>query len=104
LDIDKDDDNDDNGSLEHMEDSAPVITSGPSARVVPQRRIHHEVIDVDELDDYPPSRRPRLRVHSSENRASSEIIVLDSDDGAETGPSTRPRSAGELASSVITSY
>ena len=104
LDIDKDDDDDDdeNGTLEHMGDSAPVTAASPSAPAVPQRRAHHEVIDVDELDDYPPSRRPRLQVHSSETRASSDIIVLDSDDG-ETGPSTRPRSTGELASSAITS-
>jgi hypothetical protein len=101
--IDKDDDDDPNGTLEHMEDSAHVTSERLSTSTVPQRRAHHEVIDVDELDDYPPSRRPRLQAHSSENRTSSEIIVLDGDDGVETGPSTRPISTGELAFSVITS-
>jgi len=86
-----------------MEDSAPVTAVRSSTPAVPQRRAHHEVIDVDELDDHRPPRRPRLQVHSPENRTSSDIIVLDGVDGVETGPSTRPRPTGELASSVITS-
>ncbi|KAI9454736.1 hypothetical protein BJY52DRAFT_1224932 [Lactarius psammicola] len=65
-----------------MEDSAPVTAARPSTPVVPQRRAHHEVIDVDELDDHRPPRRPRLQV------------LLDSDDGGETGPSTWPRPTG----------
>jgi hypothetical protein len=99
--IDKDDDEHD--TLEPMEESVPVPSARLSSPAVSRRRAHHEIIDVDELDDYPPSRRPRLDTHSSENPTSSDIIVLDSDDGGDTGASTRPRSVGELASSVLTS-
>ncbi|KAH9032656.1 hypothetical protein EDB85DRAFT_1954744 [Lactarius pseudohatsudake] len=77
-----------------MEDSAPVTVARPSTSAVARRRTHHEVIDVDEFDDHRPPRRPRLQVHSSENLTPSDIIVLDSDDGVETGPSTQPRPAG----------
>ncbi|KAH9055504.1 hypothetical protein EDB87DRAFT_1640726 [Lactarius vividus] len=77
-----------------MEDSASVTAATPSTSAVPQRRTHYEVIDVDEFDDHRPPRRPRHQVYSSENLTSSDIIVLDSDDGVETGPSTLPRPAG----------
>ncbi|KAF8274665.1 hypothetical protein EI94DRAFT_1793956 [Lactarius quietus] len=77
-----------------MGDTVPVPSVRLPSPAIPRRRTHHEVIDVDELDDYPPSRRPRLQVHPSENPTSSDIIVLDSDDGGDTGPSTRPRSTG----------
>ena len=103
LDIDIDNNDNDTFSAEHMEDSAPVTAARSSTPAIPQRRAHHEVIDVDELDDHRPSRRSRLQVHSSEDRTSIDIIVLDSDDGAEAGPSTQPRPTGELATSVITS-
>ncbi|KAI9433645.1 hypothetical protein H4582DRAFT_1985245 [Lactarius indigo] len=66
-----------------MEDSAPITAARPSTSTIPQRRTHHEVIDVDEL-----------QIHSSENLTSSDIIILDSDDGVETGPSTQPRPTG----------
>lgn len=86
-----------------MEDSSPVTVERSSTSTVPQRRAHREVIDVDEFDDRRPLRRPRLQVHSPRNRTSSDIIVLDGDDGVEIGPSTLPRPTGELAFSLITS-
>src|SRR6266446_6683030 len=55
-------------------------------------------IDIDELDDEQqnqrPSRRPRHAVpsdNSSRDMVSPDIIILDSDDGSEPGPSTRRR-------------
>lgn len=74
-------------------DSATV--ERPSIPTIPRRRAHHEVIDVDELDDEQrPSRRPRHPVpsgNSSRDMMSPDIIILDSDDSSEPGPSTRRR-------------
>lgn len=92
-------------------DHEPVTTDRASIPAVPRRRTHHEIIDVDELDDEQdqrPSRRPRRplpRGNSSREPVSSEIIVLDSDDGSEAGPSTRRRPSGKctLTLSVVLS-
>ncbi|KAH9966939.1 hypothetical protein BGW80DRAFT_729524 [Lactifluus volemus] len=72
--------------------------------IIPQRRTHQEIIDVDELDDEQdqrPSRRSRLAV--PEDDTLTEIIILDNDEGSESGPSTRPRHSGKaiLAFSVL---
>ncbi len=79
-------------------DGEMSVTERPSIPTIPQRRAHHEVIDVDELDDEQqnqrPSRRPRHAVpsdNSSRDMVSPDIIILDSDDGSEPGPSTRRR-------------
>jgi len=94
-----------------MDREIPVTADRASTPAVPRRRTHHEVIDVDELDDEQdqrPSRRPRRPVPrgtSSREPVSSEIIVLDSDDGSEAGLSTRRRSSGKptLTLSVVLS-
>lgn len=94
-----------------MDREMPATADRASTPAVPRRRTHHEVIDVDELDDEQeqrPSRRPRHpvpRVNSSREPVSSEIIVLDSDDGSEAGPSTRRRPSGKptLTLSVVLS-
>ncbi|KAI0261096.1 hypothetical protein BC834DRAFT_845722 [Gloeopeniophorella convolvens] len=73
-----------------------VVLAGTSGSHIPQRRTHREVIDVDELEDeqlQPQPRRQRLPRSSSGDQV-SEIIVLDSDDEVEPGPSTRPRPIG----------
>ena len=79
-----------------MDGEMPATVERPSIPTIPQRRAHHEVIDVDELDDEQrPSRRPRHPVPSdntSREIMSPDIIILDSDDGSEPGPSTRRRS------------
>lgn len=76
-------------------DSEMPTTERPSIPTIPQRRAHHEVIDVDELDDEQrPSRRPRHPVpsdNSSRDMMSPDVIILDSDDGSEPGPSTGRR-------------
>ena len=78
-----------------MDGEMPATVERPSIPTIPQRRAHHEVIDVDELDDEQrPSRRPRHPVpsdNSSRDMMSPDIIILDSDDGSEPGPSTRRR-------------
>ncbi len=80
-----------------MDGETPVTVERPSIPTIPQRRTHHEVIDVDELDDEQqnqrPSRRPRHPVPSDDSPIvmSPDIIILDSDDGLEAGPSTRRR-------------
>jgi hypothetical protein len=81
-----------------MDGEMPVTVERPSIPTIPQRRTHHEVIDVDELDDEQqnqrPSRRPRHPVPSDDSPRdvmSPDIIILDSDDGSEAGPSTRRR-------------
>jgi hypothetical protein len=83
-----------------MDGEMPVTVENASNLSVPRRRAHHEVIDVDELDDEPqdqrPSRRPRHLGDSSRDLSLSDIIILDSDDGSEPGPSTR-RVPGESA-------
>lgn len=78
-----------------MDGDMPASVERPSFPTIPQRRAHHEVIDVDELDDEQPdqrpSRRPRHPVpsdNSSTDMMSPDIIILD-DDGSEPGPSTR---------------
>ncbi|KAH9973408.1 hypothetical protein BJV74DRAFT_196867 [Russula compacta] len=81
-------------------DSEPVTVESVSIPAIPRRRTHHEIIDVDELDDeldQPPSRRSRQPLpqgNPSRDPMSSEIIILDSDDGSEAGPSTRRRHSG----------
>jgi hypothetical protein len=78
-----------------MDGEMPATVERPSIPTIPQRRAHHEVIDVDELDDEQrPSRRPRHPVpldNSSREMMSPDIIILDSDDGSEPGSSTRRR-------------
>jgi hypothetical protein len=81
-----------------MDRDIPVAVESASIPAIPRRRAHHEVIDVDELDDEQqdqrPSQRPRHPVplgDSSRDFISSEIIILDSDDGSEPGPSTGRR-------------
>jgi hypothetical protein len=78
-----------------MDVEMPATAERPSIPTIPRRRAHHEVIDVDELDDEQPdqrpSRRPRHPVpsdNSSRAMVSPDIIILD-DDGSEPGPSTR---------------
>jgi len=61
---------------------------------IPRRRIYHEVIDVDGLDDEPDRRRPRRSApqdNSSRAPIPSDIIILDSDDDSEPGPATLRR-------------
>jgi hypothetical protein len=83
-----------------MDDEVPVVVDGASIPIIPQRRTNHEIIDVDELDDEQdqrPSRRqrrPEPRDHTSRDPMSSDIIILDSDDASEAGPSTGPRHPG----------
>ena len=85
-----------------MDGEIPVVVERAPVPAIPRRRAHHEVIDVDELDDEQvqrPSQRPRRPVplgRSSGNSVSSDIIILDSDDGSEPGPSTGRR-PGESA-------
>jgi hypothetical protein len=81
-----------------MDGEMPATVERPSIPTIPQRRAHHEVIDVDELDDEQPdqrpSRRPRHPVpsdNSSRDMMSPDIIILDGEDGSEPGPSTRRR-------------
>ena len=78
-----------------MDGEIPATVERPSIPTIPQRRAYHEVIDVDELDDEQrPSRRPRHPVpsdNSSTDMMEPDIIILDSDDGSEPGPSTRRR-------------
>ncbi|KAF8485735.1 hypothetical protein DFH94DRAFT_153014 [Russula ochroleuca] len=83
-----------------MDGEMPVTVERASIPAIPRRRAHHEVIDVDELDDEQqvqrPSQRPRRPVplgDSSRNSVSSDIIILDSDDGSGPGPSTGRRPA-----------
>lgn len=82
--------------MELMDSEMPVTVEGTSTSAIPRRRTHHEVIDVDEFDDehdQRPSRRPRRPVsrgNSSRDPVSSDVIILDSDDG-EAGPSVRRR-------------
>lgn len=79
-----------------MDGEMPVTVERPSIPTIPRRRAHHEVIDVDGLDDEQldqrPSRRPRHPVPSDNNSSrdtmSPDIIIIDSD---EPGPSTRRR-------------
>ena len=77
----------------------PVTVEGASTStsIIPRRRTHYEVIDVDEFDDehdQRPSRRPRRPVsrrNLSRDPVPSDVIILDSDDGSEAGPSPRRR-------------
>jgi hypothetical protein len=82
----------------HMDGEMPVTVESASIPAIPRRRAHHEVIDVDEFDDEQqdqrPTRRPRHPVPLDDSSTSSDIIILDSDDGSEPGPSTR-RGPGE---------
>lgn len=80
----------------------PITVESASIPSIPRRRTHHEIIDVDELDDeldQSPSRRSRLPLpqgNPSRDPMSSEIIIIDSDDGSEAGPSTRRRHSGKI--------
>ncbi|KAI0295895.1 hypothetical protein B0F90DRAFT_1669936 [Multifurca ochricompacta] len=82
-----------------MDGRMPVTIARSSTPTIPilRPRIHQEVIDVDGLDDEQtqrPSRRPRRpiqRDNPSIVTVSSDVIVLDSDDGIEAGPPTRRR-------------
>ncbi|KAH9954344.1 hypothetical protein BC827DRAFT_1272694 [Russula dissimulans] len=93
FDIDIDDDaTQEPSSLRNLRGEMPVERELTPA--VLRRRSHHEVIDVDELDDEPDRRRSRRSApQDNYSRASipSDIIVLDSDDDSEPGPSTRQR-------------
>ena len=94
-----------------MDREMPATADRASTPAVPRRRTHHEIIDVDELDDEqdqrPPRRprRPEPRGNSSIEPVSPEIIILDSDDGSEAGPSTRRTPSGKptLTLSVVLS-
>jgi hypothetical protein len=80
--------------MELMDSEMPVTVEGASTSAIPRRRTHHEIIDVDEFDDEHPSRRPRRPVsrgNSSRVPVSSDVIILDSDDGSEASPSPRRR-------------
>ena len=81
-----------------MDGEIPVTVERATIPAIPRRRAHHEVIDVDELDDEQqtqrPSQRPRRPLplgDASRNSAPSDIIILDSEDGSEPGPSTGRR-------------
>jgi hypothetical protein len=77
-----------------MDSEMPTTVERSSIPTIPQRRAHHEVIDVDELEDEQrPSRRPHPvpSGNSSRDIMSPDIVILDSDDGSEPGPSTRRR-------------
>ena len=90
-----------------MDGEIPVTVESASIPAIPRRRPHHEVIDVDELDDEPqdhrPSQRPRHPVplgNSSRDLISSDIIILD-DDSSEPGPSTGRRPGESILTNSV---
>jgi hypothetical protein len=76
-----------------MDNQVPVTVPTP---VIPQRRTHQEIIDVDELVDEQDQRPPGRRIRDP---TMSDIIIIDSDDASEAGPSTGPRHPGKATPS-----